>query len=124
MTTQDREQKLRAYAERRRARGIYDKGVYEVDSRFIIARSLARAHHNIETLQLYAKSIVRMLEACNAEAGALQKLASIAPAGKPRNVHKSMDLQFVRADIDRLVGEAQAQLAVVNHELAGTDSTP
>lgn len=124
MTVQDREQKIRAYAERRRARGMYDKGVYEDDSRFIITRSLALAHHNMETLQLYAKSVVRMLEACDAEASALQKLASIVTAGKPRNVRKSMDLQFVRADIDRLVGEAQAQLAVVNHELAGSGSTP
>lgn len=121
MATQ-REQKLRAYAERRRARGRYDKDVYEDDSRFIIARSLVRAHNNMETLQLYAKSIVRMLEACDAEAGALRRLASIAPDGKPRNPRKPMDLQFVRADIDRLVGEAQAQLAVVNHELSDTGS--
>lgn len=77
----------------------------------------------METLQLYAKSIVRMLEACDAEAGALQRLASIAPAGKPRNARKPMDLNFVRADIDRLVGEAQAQLVAVNHELAGIGST-
>lgn len=78
----------------------------------------------METLQLYAKSIVRILGACDAEASALQKLADIVPAGKPGNVRKSMDLQFVRTDIDRLIGETQAPLAVVNHGLAGVGSAP
>lgn len=120
MATQERTRKFRAYAERRKARGIYDEGVYDNDSRFVIARSLSAAHHNMEILQLYAKSIARMLEACNAETGALQDLASVTSSAPVRTRRPSMNLQFVRRDIDRLVAEAQAQLAVVNHELAVT----
>ncbi|MBU1192491.1 MAG: hypothetical protein KKE76_12340 [Gammaproteobacteria bacterium] len=120
MATQERTHKLKTYAEQRKARGIYDKAVYDNDSRFVIARSLANAHHNVETLQLYAKSIVRMLEACHAEAGALRELASIASTRRPGKACNTVDLQFVRTDIDRLVAETQAQLAVVNHELAIT----
>ncbi len=123
MATHTRKQKLELYAERRRARGMYDIGIYDNDARFVIARSLSNAHQTMETLQLYAKSVVRMLEACNAKVDALQSLSGAASPGKSRGARKPMDLQFVRADIDRLVGEAQALLATVNYKLVGAGIT-
>ncbi len=118
MSTHDRNSKLSAYAPRRRTISFFDKDIYEDDTRFFIARSLAQAHNTMETLQLYAKSIVRMLEACDAEADALQQLNSMP------HKRKSMDMKFVRADIDRLVGEAQAQLALVNSKLEAGQRSP
>lgn len=118
MPTHDRNSKLSVYAAARRTRNLFDQGIYENDTHFFIARSLAEAHNTMETLQLYAKSIVRMLEACDAEADALQQLNRM-----PKQ-RKSMDLGFVRADIDRLVGAAQAQLALVNSKLEAADRSP
>lgn len=115
MPTQDQHFKFSADAAGRRSKHLFDKAIYENDTRLFIARSLAEAHHTMETLQLYAKSVVRMLEACDAEADALQQLNSL-----PKK-RRSMDLRFVRADIDRLVGEAQAQLALVNSRLEAVE---
>lgn len=76
-----------------------------------LARSLQSALDNVESLHLYARSIVRMLEACEAEAGLPHPRGRRYGAMRARRL--PMDLEFVREDVDRLAGEVQAQLALL-----------
>lgn len=85
------------------------------ERREVLARTLRSAQDNVETLRLYAKSIVRMLEHCESEVGALRKRARLP--GRLRRTPHPMDLDFVREDVDRLVRETHAQLAVLHCEL-------
>ena len=77
----------------------------------MLARSLQSALDNVESLHLYARSIVRMLEACEAEAS-LTHMRS-RRSGSARTRRPSLDLDFVREDVDRLASEVQAQLALL-----------
>ncbi|HEY9199090.1 MAG TPA: hypothetical protein VIR60_06965 [Gammaproteobacteria bacterium] len=83
----------------------------DIESRHALERSLQDARDNVELMRLYAKSIVRMLEHCEAEVGALRLRAKVPD--RLRQTPNIMDLDFVRADVDRLVGETHAQLARV-----------
>lgn len=77
----------------------------------MLARSLQSALDNVESLHLYARSIVRILEACEAEAD-LPRMRS-RRFGAARTRRPPLDLDFVREDVDRLAGEVQAQLALL-----------
>lgn len=76
-----------------------------------LARSLQSALDNVESLHLYARSIVRMLETCEAEAGLPRPRGRRYGAMRARRL--PMDLEYVREDVDRLAGEVQAQLALL-----------
>lgn len=86
-----------------------------LERRLTLARSLQDARDNVETLRLYAKSIVRMLEYCEAEAGSQRKRVRLVNG--LRQAPTALNLDFVRADVDRLVGETQAHLALLGVEL-------
>lgn len=87
----------------------------DTESRRALERSLQDARDNVELLRLYAKSIVRMLEHCEAEVAALRLRTKVPD--RLRQTPNIMDLSFVRADVDRLVGETHAQLARVHRGL-------
>lgn len=76
-----------------------------------LARSLESALENVASLHLYARSIVRMLETCEAEANLPRPRRR--RSGPARVRRQPMDLEFVREDVDRLAGEVQAQLALL-----------
>lgn len=77
----------------------------------MLARSLQSALDNVESLHLYARSIVRMLETCEVEANPSHMRSRRSASARTRR--PSLDLDFVRADVDRLAGEVQAQLALL-----------
>lgn len=87
-----------------------DRSTQEDHSR-ALARSLQSALDNVESLHLYARSIVRMLEICEVEAGLPRPRGRRYGAARTRR--QPMDLDFVREDVDRLAGEVQAQLALL-----------
>jgi hypothetical protein len=74
-------------------------------------RSLQTALDNVESLHLYARSIVRMLETCEVEASLPR------PRSHRRSRRLPMDLGFVREDVDRMAGEVHAQLAMLRASL-------
>lgn len=83
-----------------------------------LARSLQSALDKVESLHLYARSIVRMLETCEAEAS-LSRPRSRGYAARGRR--RPMDLDYVREDVDRLAGEVQAQLALLRAGLPSAE---